>query len=71
MPSPLNKSLVLKASDEGIVVEWWSAPRWNLLEVCISIGLTLLEWCVDGDNAISGHGCNHMEPSSSNSGRLV
>jgi hypothetical protein len=42
MPSPLKNNLVLKASNDGIVVEWLSAPRWHLMEVCLSIELTLL-----------------------------
>jgi hypothetical protein len=46
MPSPLKNNLVLKASDEGIVVEWWATPRWNLLEGYLSIGLTLPGWCI-------------------------
>jgi hypothetical protein len=54
MPSPLKNSLVLKDSDEGIVVEWWSTPRWHLLEVCLSTELTLLGWCADGYDIFSG-----------------
>jgi hypothetical protein len=54
MPSPLKNNLVLEASDEGIVVEWWSAPRWHLLEVYPSIGLALPGWCADRDDALSG-----------------
>jgi hypothetical protein len=38
----LNKNLLLKALDEGIFVEWWPDPRWYLLEVYLSIGITLL-----------------------------
>ena len=53
MPSPLKNSLVLKASDEGIVVEWWSTPRWHLREVYLSIGLTLHGWCADGENTLA------------------
>jgi hypothetical protein len=54
MPSPLKNNLVLKASDEGIVVEWCPAPRWHLLEVYLSIGLTLPGWCADKDDTLSG-----------------
>jgi hypothetical protein len=54
MPSPLKNDLVLKDSDEGIVVEWWPTPRWHILEVYLSIILTLLGWCIDGDDALSG-----------------
>jgi hypothetical protein len=50
----LKKKFVLKASDEGVGVEWWSAPRWHLLEEYLSIGITLPRWCVDGDDALSG-----------------
>ena len=53
MPSPFKKNLVLKDSDEGIVVEWWLAPRWHVLEVYLSIGLTLHGWCMNGDDALS------------------
>jgi hypothetical protein len=49
----LKRNLVLKASDEGIVVEWWSAPKWHLLEGYISIGLTLHGSCDGGDNLLS------------------
>jgi hypothetical protein len=41
MASPLKNSLVIKDSEEEIVVEWWSAPRWRLLELYLSSGLTL------------------------------
>jgi hypothetical protein len=54
MPSPLKNKLVLKDSDEGIVVGWWSASRWHLLEGYLSIGQTLLGWCTDGEDALSG-----------------
>jgi hypothetical protein len=54
MPSSLKNTLVPKASDEGIVVEWWSDLGWHLLEVCLSIGLTLHGWCTDGDDALVG-----------------
>jgi hypothetical protein len=54
MPSPLKKNLILKASYEGIIVEWWPAPRWHLLEVYLSIILTFLAWCTDEDEALSG-----------------
>ena len=53
MPSPLKNNLFLKASDEGIVVEWWSTPRWHLLEVYLSIGITLPGWCVDQDDTLA------------------
>jgi hypothetical protein len=54
MPSLLKNNLVFKASDEGIVVEWWPTPRWLLMEVCLSIELTLPRWCVDEDDALIG-----------------
>jgi hypothetical protein len=54
MPSPLKNKHVLKASNEGTVVEWWLAPRWHLLKVCLSIELTLHGGCTDGDNALVG-----------------
>jgi hypothetical protein len=54
MPSPLKSILVLKASDEGIVIEWWPTPTWHILEVYISIRLTLHGWCSDGDDALFG-----------------
>jgi hypothetical protein len=54
MPSPLKKNLVFKASDEGIVVEWWQTIRWNLLEGYISIGITLAGCCADEDNSLYG-----------------
>jgi hypothetical protein len=54
MPSPLKNNLVLKASDEGTVVEWWSASRWHLLEGYISIGITLPGWCIDRDDVLFG-----------------
>jgi hypothetical protein len=50
----LKNNLVLKASDVVIVVEWWSAPRWNFLEMYLSIRLTLLGCSVDGDEAFLG-----------------
>jgi hypothetical protein len=53
MPSALKNNLFLKASDEGIVVEWWPTPRWHILEGYVSIGLTLPGWCANGDDALS------------------
>jgi hypothetical protein len=54
MPSPLKNNLVIKASDEGNIVEWWPAPRWHLLEGYLSIGITFPRCCIDRDDVLSG-----------------
>jgi hypothetical protein len=54
MPSPLKNNLVLKASNVEIVAKWWLTPRWHLLEVYLSIGLTLPRWCANKDDASTG-----------------
>jgi hypothetical protein len=50
----LKKNLVLEASDEGIVAEWWSTPRWNMLEVYLSIRIKIPRWCTDEGNSLYG-----------------
>ena len=54
MPSPLKNILVLKASNEGIVVQWCLAPRWHLLEGHLSIGITIHGCCTGRDTALIG-----------------